>query len=160
MKSSLRLGLTTSASFTEFESSLSSAVKSHASKGRVLILTDMFGGTPSRIGMTLHETGKVEVVTGVSLPMLLKALQLSESDEDLIEIAQKVRKTGERGISVASEILGESNGRNRHLRQQEDKRMSKSETTVTITHSYGLHLRAAGTLAQKPAPSRQKSRSQ
>ena len=101
------VGLTTSASFAEFESSLSSAVKTHASKGRVLILTDMFGGTPSRIGMTLHETGKVEVVTGVSLPMLLKALQLSESDEDLIDVAQKVRKAGERGISVASEILGE-----------------------------------------------------
>ena len=100
------LGLTTGASFEEFESSLSAAVKAHASKGRVLILTDMFGGTPSRIGMTLHETGKVEVITGVSLPMLLKALQLSESDEDLVEVAQKVRKAGERGISVASEILG------------------------------------------------------
>ena len=56
--------------------------------------------------MTLHETGKVEIITGVSLPMLLKALQLSESNEDLVEVAQKVRKAGERGISVASEILG------------------------------------------------------
>lgn len=100
------IGLTTGASFDEFEKSLSTAVKTHAAKGRVLILTDMFGGTPSRIGMTLHETGKVEVVTGVSLPMLLKALQLSDSEEGLIEVAQRVRKAGERGISVASEILG------------------------------------------------------
>ena len=100
------IGLTTGASFEEFEKSLSTAVKTHAAKGRVLILTDMFGGTPSRIGMTLHETGKVEVVTGVSLPMLLKALQLSDSEEGLIEVAQRVRKAGERGISVASEILG------------------------------------------------------
>lgn len=100
------VGLTTGASFEEFEKSLSTAVKTHAAKGRVLILTDMFGGTPSRIGMTLHETGKVEVVTGVSLPMLLKALQLSDSEEGLIEVAQRVRKAGERGISVASEILG------------------------------------------------------
>lgn len=100
------IGLTTGASFEEFEQGLSNAVQKHASKGRVLILTDMFGGTPSRIGMTLHETGKVEIITGVSLPMLLKALQLSESNEDLVEVAQKVRKAGERGISVASEILG------------------------------------------------------
>lgn len=100
------IGLTTGASFEEFEKSLSTAVKTHAAKGRVLILTDMFGGTPSRIGMTLHETGKVEVITGVSLPMLLKALQLSDSEEGLIEVAQRVRKAGERGISVASEILG------------------------------------------------------
>ena len=120
----------------------------------------MFGGTPSRIGMTLHETGKVEVVTGASLPMLLKALQLSESDEDLIEIAQKVRKAGELSISVASEILGEIWRATRHLRQQEDKWMSKSETTVTITHSYGLHLRLPGPGSKRPVLSTQKLRSQ
>jgi len=101
------LGLTTEGSFAEFEKDLIKAVQNHRSKGRVLILTDMFGGTPSRMGMTHHETGQVEVITGVSLPMLIKALQLTDSDDELITIAQKVRNAGERGISVASEILGE-----------------------------------------------------
>src|ERR1700745_3305092 len=49
----------------------------------VLLLTDMFGGTPSNLGMTFLETDRIEVITGVSLPLLLKLASLSESTDFL-----------------------------------------------------------------------------
>ncbi len=73
--------------------------------GGVLILTDMFGGTPCNIGLTLHQPGKVEVLTGVNLPMLIRAVQLSEHSEDLASMAREVREAGSRSITVASDVL-------------------------------------------------------
>ena len=71
--------------------------------GDVLVLTDMFGGTPSNLGMTFLETDRVEVITGVSLPMLIKATSLREGD--LREVARVVRDQGRSAICVASEVL-------------------------------------------------------
>jgi mannose PTS system EIIA component len=74
----------------------------------VIVLTDMFGGTPSNLAITLVEDGKVEVVTGVNLPMLLKLANLRES-ADLLEIARRIREDGRTAIWVASDLLrGES----------------------------------------------------
>jgi mannose PTS system EIIA component len=74
----------------------------------VIVLTDMFGGTPSNLAITLVEDGKVEVVTGVNLPMLLKLANLRESG-DLLEIARRIREDGRTAIWVASDLLrGES----------------------------------------------------
>ena len=70
----------------------------------VLIATDMFGGTPSNLGITFLESNKVEVVTGVNLPMLIKAANLREQ-RDLTEVARSLREHGRNAIWVASDLL-------------------------------------------------------
>jgi PTS system mannose-specific IIA component len=70
----------------------------------VLIVTDMFGGTPSNLGITFLEPNRVEVVTGVNLPMLIKAANLSEQT-DLSGVARTLREHGRNAIWVASDLL-------------------------------------------------------
>jgi PTS system mannose-specific IIA component len=70
----------------------------------VLVLTDMFGGTPSNLGMTFLETDNVEVLTGVNLPMLIKLASLKESPP-LLEVARQMREHGRNAIWVASDLL-------------------------------------------------------
>ena len=70
--------------------------------GDVLILTDMFGGTPTNVSLPFLSP-KVEIVTGVNLPMLIKVTTLREGD--LVEVARVVREQGKGAIYVASEIL-------------------------------------------------------
>jgi PTS system mannose-specific IIA component len=74
----------------------------------VLVLTDMFGGTPSNMSLSFVEETGVEVVTGLNLPMLIKLATLSE-DKTLEELATFIKSYGQRNISVASEILPERN---------------------------------------------------
>jgi PTS system mannose-specific IIA component len=75
----------------------------------VLIATDMFGGTPANLGITFLESNKVEVVTGVNLPMLIKAANLRE-EQDLTEVARSLREHGRNAIWVASDLLKGSAG--------------------------------------------------
>jgi PTS system mannose-specific IIA component len=70
----------------------------------VLILTDMYGGTPSNISLSFLEEKKVEVITGVNLPMLLK-LATYETDMDLETLAAFITDYGQRNINLASEVL-------------------------------------------------------
>ncbi|MEW5913127.1 MAG: PTS sugar transporter subunit IIA [Thermodesulfobacteriota bacterium] len=70
----------------------------------VLILTDMFGGSPNNIALAFLEEGKAEVVTGVNLPMLIKAAT-SRQDTDLATLARTVCQAGRESISVAGELL-------------------------------------------------------
>jgi len=70
----------------------------------VLLLTDMFGGTPSNLGMTLLETDRLEVITGVNLPMLIKLASL-RSSSDLLAVAREMRDHGRGAIWVASDLL-------------------------------------------------------
>jgi PTS system mannose-specific IIA component len=70
----------------------------------VVILTDMLGGTPSNLTLSFLQEGKVEVITGVNLPMLMKLAQLRDKD-DLREVALALKQSGQRGITVASEVL-------------------------------------------------------
>jgi PTS system mannose-specific IIA component len=70
----------------------------------VLILTDMFGGTPSNLAMTFLSVGKVEVITGVNLPMLIKLANLSDRP-DLLAVARGMREHGRHAIWVASDLL-------------------------------------------------------
>ena len=72
----------------------------------VLVLTDMFGGTPSNISLSFLDDRRVEVVTGVNLPMLIKLATLRE-EKDLEDLAVFVKDYGRRNISVAREILPE-----------------------------------------------------
>ncbi|MDG2336001.1 MAG: hypothetical protein P8Q97_17445 [Myxococcota bacterium] len=72
----------------------------------VLILTDMFGGSPSNIALSFHEERHVEVVTGMNLPMLVK-LANPKGKETLEELAKSIKEYGQRNISVASQLLPE-----------------------------------------------------
>jgi len=70
----------------------------------VLVLTDMFGGTPSNLGVTFLEPDRVEVITGVNLPMLIKLARLSATT-DLLSVAREMREHGRHAIWVASDLL-------------------------------------------------------
>jgi PTS system mannose-specific IIA component len=70
----------------------------------VLILTDMFGGTPSNLGLTFLEADRVEVLTGVNLPMLIKLAGAQESS-GLLAVARDMREHGRNAIWVASDLL-------------------------------------------------------
>jgi mannose PTS system EIIA component len=72
----------------------------------VLILTDMFGGTPSNLAMTFLGQDNVEVITGVNLPMLIKLAGLNEQ-ASLIEAAREMREHCRNAIWVASDLLRE-----------------------------------------------------
>jgi PTS system mannose-specific IIA component len=75
------------------------------SRGRgVLLLTDMFGGTPTDIASMFLDKPDIEVVTGVNLPMILKLADQAESDS-LSELSRRVREAGHEGIHVAGELL-------------------------------------------------------
>jgi PTS system mannose-specific IIA component len=67
-------------------------------------LTDLFGGTPSNLALSYLEAGRLEVVTGVNLPMLMKLPSLRD-ERELRVLAEKVAKYGQRNIMVASEFL-------------------------------------------------------
>jgi len=71
----------------------------------VLILTDMFGGTPSNIAFSFHEPEKIDVVTGVNLPMIIKIANQKEGDT-VETLAKAVRDQGQLSISTASDFLG------------------------------------------------------
>jgi len=70
----------------------------------VLVLTDMFGGTPTNLASTFLGRAPIEVVTGVNLPMILR-LADQQPDETLAEIARRVRDQGKNTIYLASEVL-------------------------------------------------------
>ncbi len=80
-------------------------------KGTV-VLTDMFGGTPSNLSLTFLEKGRVEVVTGVNLPMLIRLASLREEEEgdDLREVAAQAMREGKENVYLASDLLA-SQGR-------------------------------------------------
>ena len=71
----------------------------------VLILTDMFGGTPSNIALSFHNPGTVDVLTGVNLPMIIKIANQKEGDT-LQSLARIVRDQGRSSIAMASDLLG------------------------------------------------------
>jgi mannose PTS system EIIA component len=71
----------------------------------VIILTDMFGGTPSNLAISLLEAGKVEVIAGINLPMLIR-LEKARRSLDITAAVQAAREAGQKYISVATEMLG------------------------------------------------------
>jgi mannose PTS system EIIA component len=70
----------------------------------VLLLTDMFGGTPTNIASMFLEDGNIEVVTGVNLPMVIK-LASHEGGGSLVETARRVSELGRQGIYLAGDLL-------------------------------------------------------
>ena len=73
--------------------------------GGVLLLTDMFGGTASNLGITFLEDRQVEVLTGVNLPMLIKLASMAGSSGDVLDVARELREYGRNAIWVASDLL-------------------------------------------------------
>ena len=73
----------------------------------VIILTDVFGGTPSNLALNFLEPGIIEIISGVNLPMLIKICQLR--DKDILEVVQEGKNAAQKYISIASEILSKSN---------------------------------------------------
>jgi len=70
----------------------------------VLLLTDMFGGTPSNLGLSFLEAGRIEVLTGANLPMLIK-LAKAPATADLVGLAREICEHGRVAIRVASDLL-------------------------------------------------------
>ncbi|RPI50770.1 MAG: PTS sugar transporter subunit IIA [Chloroflexi bacterium] len=88
----------------ELRKEIAAAVRDVDSGSGVLILTDMFGGTPSNMSLAFLSEGRVEVVTGLNLPMLIKISNCREG-RTLQELAKMVKEAGQRNINLASEIL-------------------------------------------------------
>jgi PTS system mannose-specific IIA component len=92
---------------------IAQAIDRVRSDAGVLLLTDMFGGTPSNLAMPFLEKDRLEVITGVNLPMLIKLAGLRRST-DLLAVAQEMREHGRNAIWVASDLLrGEAAGTGR-----------------------------------------------
>ena len=83
---------------------IAAAIERVKRPGGVLLATDMFGGTPSNLGITFLEQDQVEIVTGVNLPMLIKAASMKEA-ASLTDMARALREHGRNAIWVASDLL-------------------------------------------------------
>jgi len=85
---------------------ISKAIKAVDSGDGVLMLTDMFGGTPSNLSLPFLDDAHIEVLTGVNLPMLVRLITLREGKKrNLLELAKDLKEYGRRNICIASEIL-------------------------------------------------------
>lgn len=83
----------------------------------VVVLTDLFGGTPSNLAISIMTNAKVEVIAGVNLPMLIKLASL-RSVTNLAEAVEQARQAGRKYITVASQVLsgrGGGNGEGEHV---------------------------------------------
>lgn len=81
------------------------AVKTVDTGSGVVLLTDMFGGTPSNLAISIMEKGKVEVIAGINLPMLIKLASVRQA-VSLEEAVDAAKEAGLKYINVASQILG------------------------------------------------------
>ena len=85
---------------------LNAAIKDVDTGTGVLLLTDLFGGTPTNIGCALLGESNIEVVTGFNLPLLIKAITGRNDILELAELARTATGYGQRHMSIAGDILG------------------------------------------------------
>lgn len=83
------------------------AIKSTGGDNGALILTDLFGGTPTTLSLSLFRNHSLEVITGVNLPMIVKAFQ--KRDLPMEDLAREVRDAAIQGIVVAGQVLRRKN---------------------------------------------------
>ena len=83
---------------------ISAGIKSVTTEKGVVIFTDMFGGTPSNLSYSFLEEGRIEVISGINLPILMKAVNIREK-MDITQMTSTLVEHGKRSISLASEIL-------------------------------------------------------
>jgi PTS system mannose-specific IIA component len=86
---------------------IAKAIQSVDSGRGVIVLTDLFGGTPSNLAISLMAPGKVEVIAGINLPMLIR-LEGARRTMNVKDAVAAAREAGRKYISVASEVLGEA----------------------------------------------------
>lgn len=86
---------------------IKTAIKDVNSGSGVIILTDLFGGTPSNLSISLLDSGTVEVIAGVNLPMLIR-LESARKTMSIAEAIIVAKEAGRKYINVASELLAES----------------------------------------------------
>jgi len=89
----------------KLRSKIARGIKKVEGQEGILILTDMFGGTPSNLSYSFLEEGHIEVLSGVNLPILIQAASLRDKDMKLGELAAKLEVFGKKSISLASGIL-------------------------------------------------------
>ncbi|MGB4703718.1 MAG: hypothetical protein WBI18_01385 [Candidatus Saccharicenans sp.] len=88
----------------ESKKKISQSIKKVDQKNGVIIFTDLFGGTPSNLSFSFMAENKIEIITGVNLPMLIKFVSLQRSN-NLKEVARKVVEQGRKNIHLASALL-------------------------------------------------------
>ena len=86
---------------------IAKSIKKVDSSSGIIIVTDMFGGTPSNLAITFLVPEKIEIISGVNLPMLVKIAELRDS-KNLLEVIGAGKEAGQKYISIASEILSEN----------------------------------------------------
>lgn len=86
---------------------IADAIERVDSGAGVIVLTDLFGGTPSNLAISLMERGRVEVIAGMNLPMLIR-LGSARKAMKVVDAVAAAREAGRKYISVASEVLGEA----------------------------------------------------
>lgn len=84
---------------------IAAAVATVQGSGGCILLTDLFGGTPSNLAISLLEPGRIEVIAGINLPMLIR-LESARRTMDVRDAVKAARDAGQKYISVASELLG------------------------------------------------------
>jgi PTS system mannose-specific IIA component len=104
LKDILHISIDQTKSVEDLKKDINGAIRKLDRGKGVLILTDLFGGTPSNISLSLLKEGKVEVVTGVNLPMLLKIADMRQK-MNLQDFAHYIKDYGRKNIYLASEIL-------------------------------------------------------
>ena len=92
----------------ERKNDIEGSIKKIDNNNGIVMLTDMFGGTPSNLAISFLKTGKIEIISGVNLPMLVKLIGLRDSN-DLNGVVQETKDSAQKYISIASEILSENN---------------------------------------------------
>ncbi len=100
----LTVSIDTRKEVEELRRGIAEAIKKVDDGDGVLILTDMFGGTPSNMSLAFLQENRVEVLTGLNLPMLIKLSNCREG-RSLTELARMVKEAGQKNINLASEIL-------------------------------------------------------
>lgn len=90
----------------EAKQRISAAVDKVKTERGVIILTDMFGGTPSNLSLSFQKKGEIDILTGVNLPMVIK-LASQSGQVGLDDLAALVCEQGRSQITIASELLGE-----------------------------------------------------
>ncbi|CAM3010197.1 MULTISPECIES: PTS sugar transporter subunit IIA [Sphingomonas] len=91
----------------ERRSDIAAAIATVDAGRGVIVLTDLFGGTPSNLAISLMERGRVEVIAGMNLPMLIR-LGSARKSMQVVDAVAAAREAGRKYISVASEVLGEA----------------------------------------------------
>ena len=104
MEGLVPVSITSSSSQEEARQSIAKAIRSVDEGNGVLILTDLFGGTPSNLSISFLEDKKVEIVTGVNLPMMMKLPSVCR-DQDIDDTAKLLQSYARENISIAGELL-------------------------------------------------------